>query len=80
MFQYLQVKHTKTGDQYGQTLSFDKRDEWLLEYHQQMKNAINNDAVIGMTIVVLDSQLSIVFSNNWVRETSAEAPAQTPAE
>ena len=80
MFQYLQVKHTTTGDEYGQTLSFNTRDEWLLEYHQQMKNAINNNDVISMTIVVLDSQLKIVFSDNWVRETSAEAPAQTPAE
>ena len=78
MFNYLQVKHTKTGDVLGQTLTYNTRDEWMLEYHTQMKNAINNNDVIGMSIIVLDSQLKIVFSDNWVRETSAEAPAQTP--
>ena len=75
MFNYLQVKHTKTGDVLGQTLTFNTRDEWLLEYHSQMKNAINNADVIGMSIKVLDSQLNDVFSDNWVREVVAE-PAE----
>ncbi|MCR4720946.1 MAG: hypothetical protein K5655_04395 [Lachnospiraceae bacterium] len=74
MYNYLQVKHTTTGDILGQTLTFNTRDEWLLEYHQQMKNAINNPDVIGMSIIVLDGQLRSVFSENWVREV------QTPAE
>ena len=74
MFNYLQVKHTKTGDVLGQTLTFNTRDEWLLEYHAQMKNAINNADVLGMSIVVLDENLYQVFSDNWVREV---APAVT---
>ena len=75
MYTYLQVKHTKTGDVLGQPLTYNTRDEWLLEYHSQMKNAINNADVIGMSIKVLDSQLNDVFSDNWVREVVAE-PAE----
>ena len=62
MFNYLQVQHTTTGDVLGQTLTFPTRDEWLLEYHTKMKNAINNPDVIGMSILVVDSQLKTVFS------------------
>lgn len=72
MYNYLQVKHTKTGDVLGQTLTYNTRDEYLLEYHQQMKNAINNADVIGMSIKVVDMQLNIVFADNWVREVLAE--------
>lgn len=72
MFNYLQVKHTKTGDILGQTLTFETRDQWLLEYHSQMKNAINNADVLGMSILVVDEQLSQVFSDNWVREIEPE--------
>ena len=75
MFNYLQVKHTKTGDVLGQTLTFNTTDEWLLEYHTQMKNAINNADVLGMSILVVDMQLSKVFEDNWVREVVA-----TPSE
>lgn len=78
MYNYLQVKHTKTGDILGQTLTFNSTDAWKLEYHTQMKNAINNPDVIGMSIIVLDGQLNKVFSENWIRET--ETPAETPAE
>ena len=70
MFNYLQVQHTTTGDVLGQTLTFPTRDEWLLEYHTKMKNAINNPDVIGMSILVVDSQLKTVFSENWVREVT----------
>lgn len=70
MFNYLQVQHTKTGDVLGQTLTFSTRDEWLLEYHTKMKNAINNPDVIGMSIIVLDGQLNIVHKENWVREAT----------
>lgn len=73
MYNYLQVKHTTTGDVLGQTLTFNTRNEWLLEYHQQMKNAISNADVIGMSILVVDGQLNTVFYENWVREVSAEA-------
>jgi len=72
MLNYLQVKHTKTGDILGQTLTFDTRDQWLLEYHSQMKNAINNEDVLGMSILVVDEQLAPVFSDNWVREIEPE--------
>ena len=68
MFHYLQVKHTKTGDVLGQTLTFESADAWKLEYHQQMKNAINNADVLGMSIIVLDSQLNTVFKEDWIRE------------
>lgn len=74
MYNYLQVKHTKTGDVLGQTLTFNTRDEWLLEYHQQMKNAINNADVIGMSILVVDGQLRTIFTENWIRETSVTSP------
>ena len=74
MFNYLQVKHTKTGDILGQTLTFTTTDEWLLEYHSQMKNAINNADVLGMSIIVLDGQLNTVFSDNWVREIPEPEP------
>lgn len=74
MFNYLQVKHTKTGDVLGQTLTFNTRDEYLLEYHSQMKNAINNQDVIGMSILVLDVQLKQVFSDDWVREIPEPEP------
>ena len=77
MFRYLQVKHTTGGDVDGQTLAFNTRDEWLLEYHQQMKNAINNAEVIGMSINILDNQLNSVFKENWVRQAT-QTPAQTP--
>lgn len=75
MFNYLQVKHTKTGDVLGQTLTFNTTDEWLLEYHTQMKNAINNADVLGMSILVVDMQLRKVFEDNWIREVVA-----TPSE
>ena len=68
MYNYLQVKHTKTGDVLGQTLTFNTTDEWLLEYHSQMKNAINNADVLGMSILVVDMQLNRVFEDNWIRE------------
>lgn len=67
MYNYLQVKHTKTGDVLGQTLTFDSTDAWKLEYHTQMKNAINNADVIGMSILVVDGQLNTVFNENWIR-------------
>lgn len=67
-YNYIQVKHTKTGDVLGQTLTFNTTDEWLLEYHSQMKNAINNADVLGMSILVVDMQLRKVFEDNWVRE------------
>ena len=70
MYNYLQIKHTKTGDVLGQTLTFNTRDEWLLEYHAQMKNAINNADVLGMSILVVDGQLHTVFSDDWVREAT----------
>ena len=79
MFNYLQVQHTTSGDVIGQTLTFSTCDEWLLEYHTKMKNAINNPDVIGMSINVLDNQLNSVFKENWVREAT-QTPAQTPAE
>ena len=68
MYNYLQVKHTTTGDVLGQTLTFNTYDEWLLEYHTQMKNAINNADVLGMSILVVDMQLNRVFEDNWIRE------------
>lgn len=73
MYNYLQGKHTKTGDVLGQTLTFNTKDEWLLEYHQQMKNAINNAEVIGMDILVVDGQLNQVFRDKWIREVPVEA-------
>lgn len=73
MYNYLQVKHTKSGDVLGQTLTFESRDAWLLEYHQQMKNAINNADVLGMSILVVDGNLNTVFTENWIREA---APAE----
>ena len=72
MYNYLQVKHTKTGDVLGQTLTFNTKDEWLLEYHQQMKNAINNAEVSGMDILVVDGQLNQIFRDKWIRETPVE--------
>ena len=72
MFNYLQVKHTKTGDVLGQMLTFDSVDAYLLEYHTQMKNAINNADVLGMDIKVLDMQLNQVFANKWIREVVPE--------
>ena len=77
MYNYLQVKHTKTGDVLGQTLTFNTTDEWKLEYHQQMKNAINSKDVIGMSILVVDSQLNTVFSENWIRETTTSVEPTT---
>lgn len=71
----MQVKHTKTGDILGQTLTFNSVDAWKLEYHTQMKNAINNADVIGMSILVVDGQLNRVFYENWIREVE-----ETPAE
>lgn len=68
MYNYIQVKHTTTGDVLGQTLTFNTTDEWLLEYHSQMKNAINNADVLGMSILVVDMQLNRVFEDNWTRQ------------
>ena len=72
MYNYLQVKHTTNGDVLGQTLTFNTRDAWLLEYHQQMKNAINNADVLGMSILVTDGNLNTVFNENWIREATEE--------
>lgn len=69
-YNYLQVKHTTSGDVLGQTLTFNSTDEWLLEYHSQMKNAINNADVLGMSILVVDMQLNKVFEDNWIREVA----------
>ena len=70
-YNYLQVKHTTSGDVLGQTLTFESTDAWKLEYHTQMKNAINNADVLGMSILVVDMQLNKVFEDNWVREVVA---------
>lgn len=72
MLSYLQVKHTKTGDIHGQKLEFNTTDEMLLEYHSQMKNAINNADVIGMSINVLNDQLTSIdgFPKQWFREVT----------
>ena len=70
-YNYLQVKHTTSGDVLGQTLTFNSTDEWLLEYHTQMKNAINNADVLGMSILVVDMNLNKVFEDNWIREVAA---------
>ena len=80
MFNYVQVKHTKSGDVLGQTLTFNNVDQYLLEYHSQMKNAINNQDVLGMSILVLDEQLHQVFSDNWVRYIEPVEPEETPEE
>ena len=77
MFIYQQIQHTTTGDVLGQTLTYNTRDEWLLEYHTKMKNAINNPDDIVMSIIILDNQLNSVFKENWVREAT-QTPAQTP--
>ena len=80
-YNYLQVKHTKTnGDVLGQMLTFDSVDAYLLEYHSQMKNAINNPDVLGMDIKVLDMQLVEVFSNKWIREIAPVESEPTPEE
>ena len=80
MFNYQQVKHTTSGDILGQTLTFNTNDEWELEYHQQMKNAINNADVLGMSILVTDGQLQTVFYKNWVREIEAPEPTEEQTE
>ena len=72
MYNYLQVKHTKIGDVLGQMLTFDSVDAYLLEYHTQMKNAINNADVLGMDIKVLDMQLNQIFADKWIREVVPE--------
>ena len=77
-FNYLQVKHTTTGDVLGQMLTYDSVDAYLLEYHTQMKNAINNPEVLGMDIKVLDGQLNEVFRDKWIREISEPAPEPEP--
>ena len=78
MFNYLQVKHSKTqGEVLGQTLTFNTRDEWLLEYHSKMKNAINDPDTSGMSILVVDSNLRNVFEENWVREVPEDKEKKT---
>lgn len=67
-YNYLQVKHTTEGDVLGQTLTFDAWDAMLLEYHQQMKNAINNVDILGVDVTVLDMHLNTVFVDKWVRD------------
>ena len=68
IFNYLQIKHTESkGDVVGQTLTFKNPDEWELEYCTQLKNAINNTDVNGISILVLDEQLNAVFSKDWKR-------------
>ena len=76
MYNYVQIKHTTTGDVLGQTLTFNTRDEMLLEYHQQMKNAINNADVLGMDVSVFDMQLNVVFSDKWIRGAHDVAPTE----
>lgn len=79
-FTYLQVQHSKTGDTMGQPLSYDTRDEYLAEYHQKMKNAINNPDILGMDILVVDMQLAEVFRDKWIREIAPVEPEPTPEE
>ena len=67
MYNYVQVKHKAGEDVLGQMLSFDTWDEMLLEYHQQMKNAINNAEILGMDVSVLDMHLNVVFADKWIR-------------
>ena len=67
MYNYVQIKHTTTGDVLGQMLTFNTWDEMLLEYHQQSKNAINNADVLGLDIKVFDMQLNVVFEDKWIR-------------
>lgn len=71
-YNYIQVKRTKTGDVLGQTLTFESTDAWKLEYHTQMKNAINNADVLGLDVLVVDMQLNQVFADKWIREVVAE--------
>lgn len=69
MFHFLVVKHTITGDVVGQMLSYENYDSMLLEYHSQMKNAINNPDINGMSINVLDDNMVSItgFPKRWVR-------------
>lgn len=68
MFNYLQIKHTESkGDVVGQLLTFNTPDEWLLEYTSQLKNAINNKDVMGLSILVTDAHNSSIFSQEWER-------------
>ena len=67
MYNYIQVKHTTSGDVLGQTLTFETYDAMLLEYHQQMKNAINNADVLGVDVKVFDMQLNIILADKWIR-------------
>ena len=67
MYNYIQVKHTTSGDVLGQTLKFETYDAMLLEYHQQMKNAINNADVLGVDVKVFDMQLNIILADKWIR-------------
>lgn len=68
-YTYFQVKHTKSqGDVIGQALTFNSVDAYLLEYFSQMKNAINNEDVIGMDIMVADNQLNTPLRKSWTRE------------
>lgn len=68
MFKYLQTKHTESkGDVVGQQLTFNTPDEWLLEYTSQLKNAINNADVMGLSILVTDLHHNAVFQQEWVR-------------
>lgn len=77
-YNYLQVRHTKTGDVLGQMLTFDSVDAYLLEYHSQMKNAINNPEVLGMDIKVVDMQLNVEFADRWIREIVEVEPTPEP--
>ena len=68
MFNFTGVQHLKTGDVVIPIAGYEKKDQYLARYHQEMAYAIGNEDFIGLTVIVFDNAGSIVMHENWVRE------------
>lgn len=66
------VQHTKTGDVVAPALTYNTTDEWKAKYHHEMDYAMSSEDFLGLSILVTDGSLNVIFHDNWVKQVNVE--------
>lgn len=74
VYNFTGVQHLKTGDITIPLSSFEKEDDYLSKYHQEMSYALANNNFNGLTIIVFDNAGEIVMYENWIRNIPVPPP------
>lgn len=65
------VQHTKEGDVIIPPVEFEKQDDYMAKYHQEMAYAMSNQDFLGLGIKVFDKgTLDDVLKENWIRNNN----------